>query len=52
MHWTLHQTGHTDPFLTHMDPPDHIPVLDRSLIDDTETLQDLAYELGCPLNLR
>jgi hypothetical protein len=35
-----------------MDPPDHIPLLDRSLLDDAETLQDLAHELGCPLNLR
>jgi hypothetical protein len=52
MHWTLRQTTPLDPLLTEMCPPDYIPVLDRSLIDDAVTLQDLADELGCPLNLR
>ena len=52
MPWNLHQTDSHDPLLAAMDPPDHIPVLDRSLMDDAETLQDLAHELGCPLNLR
>lgn len=52
MHWTLRQTSPRDPLLTDMEVPDNFPVLDRSLLDDAETLQDLAFELGCPLNLR
>jgi hypothetical protein len=48
MTWALqHTTRDLSPLLSHMEPPDHIPVLDRSILDDAETVQDLAREMGC-----
>jgi hypothetical protein len=45
-------THSLDALLAAMDTPDQVPVLDRSFLDDAESLQDLALELGCPLTER
>lgn len=41
-----------DSLLAALDTPDQIPVLDRSLLEDGDSLQDLALELGCSLTAR